>query len=574
MAQQIIDVGTTANDRTGDTWRDAMIKTNDNFTEVYDSLTAGNAVYVREKDDFPAPVLGIIELETKAYIIEDKIDLGTDVISLGEGTLIQGYTAEISGITTASGSPLITGSNLAFEAAAVKGGIQLDNTGAGAVARVEGSSIVFFEEILSLDSGGTVLEIDNLTGGVAVDKWTAINGVDGIIVTGTNTQGIGITLFNPAGLTGKGIDVQGDITNGTLRMEECLISVGDTAIDISGSVQGVSISGDVVSTGTGNGLNISGSVNEGLLINNAKVLASGNDGMDITGSTLSNLTVTAAGLVSAFAGGAGLKGDAGSANITNAAIISTSNIQGVGVGGVALSGITKKDIKYSFTQAGPDIVDSANIGVFTLDSTTTTTINYQGDEGSITAFADAGAGNTTVSTANTPATGAPVAIYGTTSYNGLFTAANVVAGVSFDIVRTYVANDATGTWESGWEKISGSTTAGSTIERFDLPNDNELRSLDPKTIPVTCTGVISAQKVGGAGAQLYEFGIFRDEGEGDGFVKINGSFTVDLDNRYNSIPIRVPTKACENSLFTLYVRNTENTNDIEAILLTADIGAS
>lgn len=38
MAKQTINVGTSANDGTGDPLRDAFIKTNDNFTEVYNSL--------------------------------------------------------------------------------------------------------------------------------------------------------------------------------------------------------------------------------------------------------------------------------------------------------------------------------------------------------------------------------------------------------------------------------------------------------------------------------------------------------------------------------------------------------
>ena len=35
MAKQIINVGTVANDGTGDPIRSAMTKTNENFTEVY-----------------------------------------------------------------------------------------------------------------------------------------------------------------------------------------------------------------------------------------------------------------------------------------------------------------------------------------------------------------------------------------------------------------------------------------------------------------------------------------------------------------------------------------------------------
>jgi hypothetical protein len=47
MAQQTISIGTTANDGTGDTLRDAFDKANDNFTELYTrdaaDLTSGTA---------------------------------------------------------------------------------------------------------------------------------------------------------------------------------------------------------------------------------------------------------------------------------------------------------------------------------------------------------------------------------------------------------------------------------------------------------------------------------------------------------------------------------------------------
>ena len=47
MAQQLIDVGTTPNDGTGDPLRTATIKINDNFTELYGRLVvlADQAAY-------------------------------------------------------------------------------------------------------------------------------------------------------------------------------------------------------------------------------------------------------------------------------------------------------------------------------------------------------------------------------------------------------------------------------------------------------------------------------------------------------------------------------------------------
>jgi hypothetical protein len=42
MAKQTINIGTTANDNTGDTIRDSFDKCNDNFTELYDTTNFVN----------------------------------------------------------------------------------------------------------------------------------------------------------------------------------------------------------------------------------------------------------------------------------------------------------------------------------------------------------------------------------------------------------------------------------------------------------------------------------------------------------------------------------------------------
>ena len=46
MAQQILNVGATANDGTGDTLREAMIKTNENFDELYASPLLASGISV------------------------------------------------------------------------------------------------------------------------------------------------------------------------------------------------------------------------------------------------------------------------------------------------------------------------------------------------------------------------------------------------------------------------------------------------------------------------------------------------------------------------------------------------
>ena len=63
MAKQTIDVGTTANDGTGDPLRTSMTKVNDNFTELYN--TPGWGFYV---DDLSTPTISIGTTPTKLTI--------------------------------------------------------------------------------------------------------------------------------------------------------------------------------------------------------------------------------------------------------------------------------------------------------------------------------------------------------------------------------------------------------------------------------------------------------------------------------------------------------------------------
>lgn len=72
-----------------------------------------------------------------------------------------------------------------------------------------------------------------------------------------------------------------------------------------------------------------------------------------------------------------------------------------------------------------------------------------GSTGPISAFADAGGGQVTVTdTAHGLATGDIVSISGTTSYNGVFAIANSLTN-TYEITDTFVADDATGNWYKG-----------------------------------------------------------------------------------------------------------------------------
>ncbi len=90
----------------------------------------------------------------------------------------------------------------------------------------------------------------------------------------------------------------------------------------------------------------------------------------------------------------------------------------------------------------------------------------------ITAFADAGGGNLTVTSANTLAPGDIIVVSGTTNYNGTFTIVSANA-TSFTIAAAFVANDAAGAWTAGGGVIGGCPTTGSGVT---LPAMNTVAS--------------------------------------------------------------------------------------------------
>ena len=101
MAQQIIDIGSQANDGTGDTLRDAMIKANGNFTELYSEIPVelDNRIIVNQTNK-DATIGGIID-SSKQYFLDGIIDMGTTQITVPPtGMTIIGLSFDISGLTS------------------------------------------------------------------------------------------------------------------------------------------------------------------------------------------------------------------------------------------------------------------------------------------------------------------------------------------------------------------------------------------------------------------------------------------------------------------------------------------
>lgn len=115
MPQEIINIGTAANDKTGDSLRSAFEKTNNNFSELYPLASgADNVVVVNSIDDFPSESGGAITLEdNKVY------QLGADVTSpypfvAGQNNIITSGNPFATILTYVGAGTMFTGNGVSF----------------------------------------------------------------------------------------------------------------------------------------------------------------------------------------------------------------------------------------------------------------------------------------------------------------------------------------------------------------------------------------------------------------------------------------------------------------------------
>lgn len=211
MAQQIINIGTTANDGTGDPLRTAFDKCNDNFTELYTSGGGGGV----------GGSTGAVD----------------NAILRADGT--GGSTVQSSGITIADGaSGTLSGSN--------SGDVTL--AGTPDYITIAGQVITRSQIDLATDITGN-LPVANLNSGTSASASTFWRG-DGVWAT---PAGAG-DVAGPASATDNAI-VRFDGTTGKL-IQNSAATIADTTGDITaGKFNGVTISGTGTISGSASGTN-------------------------------------------------------------------------------------------------------------------------------------------------------------------------------------------------------------------------------------------------------------------------------------------------------------------------------
>ena len=316
MAQQTLNIGSNANDGTGDNLRAAMIKVNENFTEVYSapgftvdtiSFTGNEISALRSNDDLVFKPAGTGSVAFPAIKIDDNNIVGTrsnediNLLPSGTGSVVFG-SIKIKGTSLSSDDSTSININ---DGLIVDGTLNVSGTSTLTGAADLGST-------LAVPSGLTTLSTLNVTGTTSLTGTTTIDNMtfnDNTIGTSSNAD----LNLTPGGtgnvvISNLTVDSNINITDNKIKTTQ---SNSDLVIAPAGTGQVVMSKAD-----------INGGTIDNTVIGGSTPLA----GSFTTLSTTASLTID----------GITISDNVVSTNASNANL----ELRGNGTGGVRISGFT------------------------------------------------------------------------------------------------------------------------------------------------------------------------------------------------------------------------------------------
>ena len=239
MTQQIINVGTVANDGQGDSLRTAFIKTNDNFSELY-------------SDTFTIPT--ILNGNSNVFVNANS-NITFAVAGISNVMVVSSAAVAIAGDLTVSGNTNITGNDVGT----------------------------------SISNGNTSMAIPAIGGNATV----SVGNVANIAVWSTTGQFVSGQMSVTGNITGANLNAAGMINAGTSIVGATLSSTGNViTVGIVGtgdfSTTGNVTAGNIVGTLVASSVSSSGNITGGNLITGGLISAASTitSAANITGANL------------------------------------------------------------------------------------------------------------------------------------------------------------------------------------------------------------------------------------------------------------------------------------------------
>lgn len=198
------------------------------------------------------------------------------------------------------------------------------------------------------------------------------------------------------------------------------------------------------------------------------------------------------------------------------------------------------------------ISDSQTIGSLYMErNTTITNPTIKGETGTITAFADAGGGQITVTSAGHGLSNGAVVWLLDDTYTGKYTISNVATD-TFEITTTY-SGTSTGTWETGWTKVAG-TTYPMENERASMTGNNKITFANLEEQKVSIVVSTNPRNNLIAAAKDWEFAVMKND------VRVKGTLKYrEMTDKAGEGAIVATESAISGDYFEVYTRNLSDT---------------
>ena len=286
MARQTINIGTNANDGTGDPLRTAFDKINDNFLELYGATAEANDIV----EDTSPQLGGNLDVNNKS--ITSGITNGNITVAAnGTGTIELQSNTNVTGNLTATGNIIANGNinlgNSAGDNIQVTGKFEADNV------QIDGSTIT------TIATNGNLNVNGNGTGYVSINNLLVDNEVsikDNKITTTTSNANLqldasgtgSVEILAPMIFTG-GITHTGNLTiTGNTTQSGNIILNGELDITGIAEIDNIVINGSTISNVITNGdVTISGNGTGNVVINDVDIGGGAIDGTPIGAASAS-----------------------------------------------------------------------------------------------------------------------------------------------------------------------------------------------------------------------------------------------------------------------------------------------
>jgi hypothetical protein len=240
MAQQLINIGSVANDGTGDTWRDALDKVNDNFTENFADIAAIGLVFVAVESDFPVQDTTTITLEAgNVYVVTQSLTTAKRFVCEAASNITAFNQLGVILTYTGSGS-MFTGVDVSFSVSEI-------------VLNAPSGSLFTFSDVAVLNLHVFIMRDCAVVGAAKYGTFTSMASLvflnvgtfdadDGITIAGTDWNVIRFANFGltTTSATFIGIDL-GVATVNTLSYRSMLMSGPAGAIAYKGAASSANI---------------------------------------------------------------------------------------------------------------------------------------------------------------------------------------------------------------------------------------------------------------------------------------------------------------------------------------------